>query len=160
MKLAVNSLKPKTVFLLRAAALLSMMALTGPAGAIAATDAQGVAQVMRIAKQDRIETRISDLHTKLQITASQEQLWQKVAQVMRENASRMESLRQARENDVKDMTAVRDLQSYGEIADAHADGIRKLTPVFQDLYNSMSDVQKKNADMIFRTRGHHASKVN
>jgi hypothetical protein len=50
------------------------------------------------------------------------------------------------------MTAVDDLKSYGEIADAHADGIKKLTPVFAALYASMSDAQKKEADAIFRGR--------
>ena len=48
------------------------------------------------------------------------------------------------------MTAVDDLKSYGEIADAHANGIKKLTPVFADLYASMSDAQKKEADTLFR----------
>ncbi|MCY0853966.1 Spy/CpxP family protein refolding chaperone [Cupriavidus sp. D39] len=157
MKLTAPLFRPKTVFVLLAT-LLSVLALAGPAGAITTTDSQGSAQVLKMAKQDRIEAHISDLHTKLQITAAQEQLWQKVAQVMRDNASKMESLRQARENNVKDMTAVRDLQSYGEIADAHADGIKKLTPVFQELYDSMSDVQKRNADLIFRTRHPHASR--
>lgn len=79
---------------------------------------------------------------------------------MRDNASKMEALRQTRENLAKDMIAVRDLQSYGEIADAHADGIKKLTLAFQELYNSMPDVQKENADLIFRTRQHHASRKN
>jgi hypothetical protein len=52
------------------------------------------------------------------------------------------------------MTAVDDLKSYGEIADAHANGIKKLTPVFADLYTSMSDVQKKEADTLFRHGDH------
>jgi hypothetical protein len=48
------------------------------------------------------------------------------------------------------MTAVGDLKSYGEIIDAHADGIKKLIPVFTALYASMSDAQKKAADTCFR----------
>jgi hypothetical protein len=50
----------------------------------------------------------------------------------------------------KEMTAVDDLKSYGEIAAAHADGIKKLTPVFADLYASMSEPQRKEADTLFR----------
>ncbi|WP_416051066.1 Spy/CpxP family protein refolding chaperone [Cupriavidus basilensis] len=160
MKLTAQSFLPKTAYVLPSVALFSMLALAVPAGAITATDAQGSPHVLKIAKQDRIDTHISDLHTKLQITRAQEQLWQKVAQVMRDNASKMDSLRQERTEDAKGMTAVGDLKSYGEIADAHADGIRKLAPVFRDLYDSMSDVQKKNADLIFRNRQQHASTKN
>ncbi|MGE8450336.1 MAG: Spy/CpxP family protein refolding chaperone [Pseudomonadales bacterium] len=160
MKLTARYFQPRTAFVLPSIAFLSALALAGPAGAITATDAQGTSHVLKIAKQESIDMHISDLHTKLQITRSQEQLWLKVAQVMRDNASRMDSLRQERAEDVKGMTALGDLKSYGEIADAHADGIRKLTPVFRDLYDSMSDVQKKNADLIFRTREQHASRKN
>jgi hypothetical protein len=56
----------------------------------------------------------------------------------------------------KDMTALDDLKSYGEIADAHAEGIKKLTPVFAVLYDTMSDPQKLAADNLFR-RGEHMS---
>lgn len=77
---------------------------------------------------------------------------------MRDNAGTMDSLRQARTSQANSMTAVDDLKSYSQIADAHADGIRKLTPAFQALYDSMSDVQKKNADLIFQTDHHHAAK--
>ncbi|RDK01043.1 hypothetical protein DLM46_19745 [Paraburkholderia lacunae] len=113
---------------------------------------------MAVAAHDRIDTRISGLHARLQITATQEELWQKVTQVMRDNASTMDSLRQARTSHANSMSAVDDLKSYGQIADAHADGIRKLTPAFQALYDSMSDVQKKNADLIFQTDHHHSAK--
>jgi hypothetical protein len=51
------------------------------------------------------------------------------------------------------MTAVDDLKSYGEIANAHADGIKKFIPVFESLYASMSDAQKKSADTLFRRHG-------
>lgn len=55
MKLTVNSLQPKTVFFLPAAALLSMVAMTTPAGALTPTDTQGAAHVSKMARQDRIE---------------------------------------------------------------------------------------------------------
>jgi hypothetical protein len=102
------------------------------------------------AHEDRAELRISNMHAKLKITAAQEELWSKVAQVMRDDAKTMDHLTQARMDHAKDMTAVDDLKSYGEIADAHADGIKKLTPVFADLYAGMSDGQKKEADNLFR----------
>ena len=59
----------------------------------------------------------------------------------------------ARMDKAGSMTAVDDLNSYTEIAGAHADGLHKFTPVFTTLYGSMSDSQKANADNIFRTHG-------
>lgn len=55
----------------------------------------------------------------------------------------------------KNMTAVEDMLSYKAMADAHAEGVRKLNPPFKALYDSMSDVQKRNADSVFRTNPHH-----
>jgi hypothetical protein len=99
---------------------------------------------------DRVEARITDMHAKLKITAAQEDQWGKVAQVMRDNEKAIEPLIKARKENSKTMTAVDDLKSYGEITDAHADGIKKFTPVFAALYDGMSDVQKKQADALFR----------
>ena len=140
------------------AVFLAITAFANPASAATPIQTQPRASVMTVAAHSQIDTRISGLHTRLQITAAQEELWQKVAQVMRDNAGTMDSLRQARTSQANNMSAVDDLKSYGQIADAHADGIRKLTPAFQALYDSMSDVQKKNADLIFQTDHHHAAK--
>src|SRR5450830_2192628 len=105
------------------------------------------------AHEDHAEMRIKDMHAKLKITAAEESQWTKVADVMRDNAKTMDTLTQARVDHAKDLTAVDDLKSYGEITEAHADGIKKLTPVFSDLYASMSDTQKKEADTLFRHGG-------
>jgi len=104
----------------------------------------------KVSHVERTEQRIADMHGKLKITAAQEELWTKVAEVMAENAKAMDTLTQARVEHAKEMTAVDDLKSYGEIADAHAEGIRKLTPVFATLYASMSAPQKLEADSLFR----------
>ena len=102
------------------------------------------------AHEDRAELRIKDMHAKLNISAAQEEQWGKVAQVMRDEAKTMDKLTQARVDHAKTMTAVDDLKSYGEIADAHADGIKKLTPAFASLYAGMTDAQKLEADTFFR----------
>jgi len=107
---------------------------------------------------DRVEARIKELHTKLKITKDQEDLWSKVAEAMRDNEKKMEPLHKARAEKAKSVSAVDDLKSYSEIADAHAEGLKKFIPVFAALYDSMSDDQKKNADTIFRTHHHKASK--
>jgi len=109
------------------------------------------------AHEDRVELRVTSMHTKLKITAAQEAQWKQVAQAMRDDAKRMDELTQARVDHAKDMTAVDDLKSYGEISQAHADGIKKLTPAFADLYASMTDAQKKEADTLFRHSGSGAS---
>jgi len=99
---------------------------------------------------ESVEARIKDLHTRLKITPAQEDLWNNTTQVMRENAKSMDALRKARSEKAQTMTAVEDFKTYGEITEAHADGIKKFVPVFSALYDSMSDTQKKNADTIFR----------
>ncbi|MDP9585536.1 hypothetical protein ACN9MG_16875 [Burkholderia ambifaria] len=77
---------------------------------------------------------------------------------MRDNAGTMDALRRARTSHANTMSAVDDLKSYGQVADVHADGIRRLTPAFQMLYDSMSDAQKRNADLIFRTHHRHSAR--
>jgi periplasmic protein CpxP/Spy len=140
MKLNSNQFIYSSTRFIAAAALVATLAFAP--GVVLAAD--------KDAHEDRAELHIKDLHSKLKITAAQEDQWAKVAQVMRDDAKTMDTLTQARVEHAKDMTAVDDLKSYGEIAEAHADGVKKLTPVFADLYASMSDVQKKEADTLFR----------
>lgn len=109
-------------------------------------------------KVDRTEARIKDLHARLKITPAQEDLWNKVTQVMRDNAKTMDDLNQARFEKGKSLTAVEDLKSYSEIAQAHADGLKNFIPVFEELYTGMSDDQKKDADTLFRRGSHHKNK--
>jgi hypothetical protein len=104
-----------------------------------------------------VERRIKDLHRRLHITPAQDAAWNSVADVMRENAKTMEALAHERYENAAKMTAVDDLRSYGALADAHADGLKKFIPAFQQLYDSMSDKQKKNADALFRNRIRHAA---
>jgi hypothetical protein len=109
-------------------------------------------------KADRVEVRVKELHAALNITAEQEELWNNVAQVMRDNAKTMDTLITARQN-AKPMNAVESFKSYGEITQAQADGTQKFIPVFETLYNSMSDAQKKNADTVFAHRDHKKPKA-
>ena len=113
----------------------------------------------KASKADRVEARIKELHTKLMITPEQEEAWNKVAQVMRDNAKTMEELIKARSEKAPTMTALDDLKSYRAIAQAHADGLKKFIPVFEPLYAGMSDAQKKNADTLFRQHGQTKSKA-
>ena len=135
------------------------------AGAVAAVAllatlafAPGPVLAAKVSAEDRVEARITDMHDRLNITQTQEDEWGKVAQVMRENATVMETLIKVRVEHAKTMTAIDDMKSYGDITDAHADGIRKLTPVFAALYADMSDEQKKEADYMFSHGKNRAKK--
>jgi hypothetical protein len=136
-----------------AVALLSFTVLATATPVRAASTERSPAAVGATSKTDRVEARIKDLHTKLSITPAQEDLWGNVTQVMRDNAKTMETLINARSGHVVAMNAVDDFKSYSGIADAHADGLKKFIPVFEPLYVSMSDTQKKNADALFHRRG-------
>jgi len=103
----------------------------------------------KMSETDRVEARINGLHSKLKITAAQEDQWNKVAEVMRENAAAMEPLVKARQEKGNTLNAVEDLKSYARIADTHAAGLNKFIPVFEVLYTGMSDEQKKIADTLF-----------
>ena len=78
---------------------------------------------------------------------------------MRNNAKTMEALIKARLEKAGAMTAMEDLTSYGEIAQAHADGMKTFIPIFEPLYASMTDAQKKDADRLFHPQGPRKSKA-
>jgi len=128
-------------------------AMANPSQAVSADPAQK--PQAKVSKVDRTEAYIKDLQVKLKITPAQEEPWNKVTQVMRDNAKTMEALYQARVGKAKAMNAVEDLKSYSEITQAHADGLKNFIPAFEALYTSMSDDQKKDADTLFRYGGHH-----
>ena len=142
-----------TSLLIAAVAFFVTIAFISANLSLAASDNPGKKTSARASKVDRTEARIKDLHARLKITPEQEDLWNKVTQVMRDNAKAMDTLNRARFE--KAMTAVEDLKSYSEIAQSHADGLKNFVPVFEELYNSMSDDQKKDADTLFRHGSHH-----
>jgi hypothetical protein len=113
------------------------------------------ARAAKASRPDRVEARITMLHAKLAITPAQEPAWQNVTQVMRDNEQTMEALTKARADKAKTLTAVDDLKSYAEIANAHAEGLKKFIPVFETLYGSMADAQKAQADTLFRGPHHN-----
>src|SRR5438105_2288992 len=85
------------------------IALTVTAALLLATLAHAQAQPSHA---QRVEARITELHAKLHITSAQEDLWQHVTQVVRDNAMRMDELTQARAAKAPTMTAVDALKAY------------------------------------------------
>lgn len=103
-------------------------------------------------REDRLEARIKSLHDQLHITSAQQTEWDALAQQMRDNEKATSNLIKTRVSTAGRMTAVDNLRSYEAIAQSHADGMQKLVPDFEALYNKLSDRQKKTADVLFRHR--------
>jgi protein CpxP len=98
---------------------------------------------------DRADERIKQLHDDLKITPDQESKFDKLADVMRDNAKEMSAAVEKRSAAEKTTTALDDLKAYQTIAQAHADGLKNLVPAFETLYSALSDPQKKEADELF-----------
>lgn len=109
----------------------------------------------RVDMKQRVENCIAELHVKLKITSEQEAKWLPVTQVMRDNESAMSQLMMARHGNPEKLNAIEDLKSYESLVQAHADGLKRLMPVFEALYYDMTSEQQHNADQVFsRFEGH------
>ena len=135
-----------------AAALVVALGLVAPVPSGAGPRGSGMPPA-GASETDRAETVIKDLYTRLGITDKQEKQWNKVAQVMRENAKAMDGLIKTRMEKARSMNAVEDLKSYSDITDAQAAGLKKFIPAFEALYASLSEAQKKEADAAFKAPG-------
>ena len=100
--------------------------------------------------EERVEHRITELHAQLRITPAERQQWDQFAEVMRENARDMDQALIQRSQQFQSMSALQNMQSYEQIAEAHARHLQKLVPAFENLYNTMPDQQKRLADQVFR----------
>ena len=100
--------------------------------------------------EERVERRIKELHSQLQITPAEEPQWNEFAQVMRENARDMDQAFMQRAQQFPTMNAVQNMQSYEQISEEHAQRVQKLLPAFEKLYETMPDQQKRVADQVFR----------
>jgi periplasmic protein CpxP/Spy len=100
--------------------------------------------------EQRVETHIKQLQAQLRITPAEQPQWEQFAQVMRENARDMDQAFVQRAQQFPTMSAVQNMQSYQQLAEAHAQHLQKLVPAFDNLYNAMPDSQKQLTDQIFR----------
>lgn len=140
------------------AALLGATMLATPLTAAWAADAPVKAAATTDATQTKgetVELRITNLHASLKITPEEETQWNGVAQAMRENAATMDKLMATnRTTAPQTVSAVDNLKTYQQFAQAHVDGLKNLISAFGTLYNAMPDAQKKVADEVFNTAGH------
>jgi hypothetical protein len=100
--------------------------------------------------KERVEAYIRQLHAQWQITPAEEPQWNRYVAVMRENARAVDQQLAQRIQQFPTMTALQNLQSYAELAQAHAERLQKLVPAFADLYNAMPEQQKRLTDRFFR----------
>jgi hypothetical protein len=125
-----------------------------------ASGASTAAMTKSDAKRDMaLESHIKDLHAQLQITPAEETQWAAVAKAMRDSAIETDKAIDKRKALINSASAVDNLNAYGDIAQAHADGVKRLAAVFAPLYTAMSDEQQKAADAIFAHRPHEGKKV-
>ena len=134
----------------------AMRALAASAAVLIITFAAAPVIAAESSNAVRAEAAIKDMHSKLKITAAEEDRWAKVAAVMRDNAKKLDELTSARMTNAT--TAVEHINAYGVSAYAHADGIKKFAPVFAALYATMPDAQKARADELFR-HGSYATRL-
>jgi periplasmic protein CpxP/Spy len=100
--------------------------------------------------EERVEQHIKQLHAQLRITPAEEPQWNQFAEVMRENAREMDQAYMQRAEQFPTMNALQNMQSYAQLAEEHAEHVKKLIPAFEALYNSMPEQQKQLADQVFR----------
>jgi periplasmic protein CpxP/Spy len=139
------------------ASLLGTTFLAGSLGSVAAQTPEQkppAAAAATSSKPETVEQRITTLKTALKITADQEAKWGTVATAMRDNATAMDKMVQAkRAISPASMTAVDDLKTYQEFTQLRLDGLKNLNSAFKSLYSSMPADQQKNADQVFMTYG-------
>jgi hypothetical protein len=131
-------------------------AATPPAAVGGKVERPAVAKRTATTMAQRVEQRITDMHTRLHITSAQQPQWDQFALVMRDNALRMDQIMQQQAATLGKMSALEQMQAYAQIADEHAKDVRALIPAFQSLYASMSDEQKKTADRMFHEEAEHS----
>jgi len=145
---------PRTISAVAAVTLIGATFLAVPASAQTGPAKPPAAAAATSTKAETLDQRITALHTALKITPDQESKWTPVATAMRDNSAAMEKLVASKKAlTPESMTAVDDLTTYQEFAQAHIDGLKNLTSAFKSLYTSMPADQKKNADQVFQKFG-------
>jgi hypothetical protein len=107
---------------------------TPPAGTPAPTTAVQAPRGKRA--EARAEKWISDLHSRLRITAAEQPHTDQVFAQEQGNPAKA--------------TALDEMRAYAIITEAHAEDMQKLLPAFETLYNAMTPEQKLAADAVFR----------
>jgi periplasmic protein CpxP/Spy len=135
-------------------------AATGAPAATAAASAPATHAATRTTghrppSADRVEARITELHSELKITPAEETQWDAFADVMRSNATAVNQAYTDRSTKISTMNAADNMSSYAALTMQHAQNLQKLAASFQTLYASLSPDQQKTADQVFRGPAQH-----
>jgi len=139
---------------------LSIIFLANVQSSFAATGAKKTHAVARTSAVDRTEASIKQLHSALKITEEQQEQWNKLTQVMRENAIEMDAFSKERAENIKGMNALERMKFHSQMTEANLNQQKKLIPTFEAFYNVLSDAQKTITDALFRTGKHGKHKFN
>jgi len=115
-----------------------------------ATPAAAGPQAMQAPLVPRVERQIASLQRRLRITPAQQPQWDAFTGVMRGNARQQEAAAAARAARPLTLTAPDDLRAHAAAAQAQADGMARLVPVFDALYAVLSSDQRAAADQVFQ----------
>ena len=78
--------------------------------------------------EQRVEKHIRQMHAQLRITPAEQPQWDQFAEVMRDNARDMDQAFMQRMQQYPTMNALQNMQSYQQIAEAHAQDPGRLVP--------------------------------
>ena len=132
-------------------AFLSTIFLANADPSFAAPGKKKSSAIARPSAVAHTEAQIKQLQGALNITEAQQELWDNLTQVMRENAEDMDALTKERAESTKNMNAVEHMKFHSRITAAHSEQLEKFIPPFEAFYDSLSDEQKKTTDTIFQT---------
>ena len=104
-----------------------------------------------------IEGRIAFLKAELGITPQQQAQWDKLAQVMRDNAKELDANfdQLHAQAGTETHNAVERLEAQGRFAALRVQQSGRVLAAFRPLYASLSDQQKQAADQLFGPHRHH-----
>lgn len=130
-------------------AFLSTIFLASAMPSFAASEKKKSPVIAQTSAVEHTEARIKELRDVLKITDAQVKSWDTLTQVMREDATAMDVLVKERAENDKTMNAVEQMKFHSKITETRLSQMKKFLPLFEELYASMSDAQKKNADTVF-----------
>jgi hypothetical protein len=155
-----NAMTPAVRAVAAAGLAVAMLAL--PPGATASRAAGADMPEIHLAQATRPQTApgaqhaapaspgrsIEDLKKRLRITAAQQPQFDAFTKIVEENAQKIGSVLRQEQPKVSG-NAVERLRASERVAEAQVDALKRLIPVFETMYASLSPEQKHTADQLF-----------
>ena len=107
------------------AAFLSAIFFANANPSFAASAKEKSPAIARISAVEHTEAQIKQLQGTLKITEAQQELWNNLTLVMRENAKDMDALTKEKAENAKPMNAVEHMKLHSQITEAHLAQLKK-----------------------------------